>query len=239
MAKRRHWMNSTIGVSTLICTALYLFMIPCWGLPQILHISHLETTTLAGKDVVLIIFQLNFSPQDLRRQCRGEGSVSTLCTTGLSNHVRVNPFQSAGDFRGQILSAVFFFSKNLCTYGTGTLSFVKVTTTPLKIDCRLGVILIQRCCAASIWFLIVEVTWSYERLITTVGFYITVGSYTKMFILKWPQGLKSLHLIQGSFCECTPPMRDDVALLRCLSLAECIHSMSPADLHSFQHLTIW
>ena len=35
---------------------------------------------------------------------------------------------------------------------------------------------------------------------------------------------------QGSFCECTQPMRDEVTMSQCLSLAGCIHKMIPAAL---------
>ena len=33
---------------------------------------------------------------------------------------------------------------------------------------------------------------------------------------------------QGSFCVCTQPMRDDITLQLCLSLAGCIHKIIPA-----------
>ena len=42
--------------------------------------------------------------------------------------------------------------------------------------------------------------------------------------------ITKLHQYQGSFCKFTQPMRDDVTMLYCLSLAGHIHKMIPAIL---------
>ena len=65
-----------------------------------------------------------------------------------------------------------------------------------------------------------------------------------------PQNLLPGNLlqIQGSFCECAQPMRDNITLQCRLSLACCIHKRIPADiwmqglglyfsLHSYYHTT--
>ena len=43
------------------------------------------------------------------------------------------------------------------------------------------------------------------------------------FAVEWP-------VMQESFCVCTQPMRDDVTMLQCLSLAERMHTMIPGEL---------
>ena len=43
------------------------------------------------------------------------------------------------------------------------------------------------------------------------------------FAVEWP-------VMQESFCVCTQPMRDDVTMLHCLSLAERMHTMIPGQI---------